>query len=105
MRSMPNEFLFLSSACTHNTYILGVHVRMCKNALVLAVRQQVSPEAPGAGTPGCACGHGALGCAGSRSSRAVLPAGGQGTLPCCTGTGCRDGRVGFGLFFQISSVL
>lgn len=68
---------FFSPPLAHITYISGV---------------QVTPEAPGAGTPGCAHGHGALGCAGSRSSGAVLPD--------CTGTGCRDGGVGFGLFLS-----
>lgn len=74
--SMPNEFLFLSSTCAHNTYFRcagdsrgsrGWDARLC-------------PRARGTW------------CAGSRSSGAVLPD--------CTGTGCRDGGVGFGLFLS-----
>lgn len=43
--SMPNEFLFLSSTCAHNTYISGV---------------QVTPEAPGAGRQAVPTGTGRL---------------------------------------------
>lgn len=49
----PNEFPVLSSAHTHNTYIVGVHVRMDRHvALMLAAQQQATPKAPGAATRG-----------------------------------------------------
>lgn len=79
--SMPNEFLFLSSTCAHNTYISGV---------------QVTPEAPGAGMPGCAHGHGALGCAGAAAAGL-----------CCQTAQARAAamvELALGCSFQISSV-
>lgn len=78
--SMPNEFLFLSSTCAHNTYF----------------RCAGDSRGSRGWTPGCAHGHGALG------AQAAAAAG-----LCCQTAQARAAvmvELALGCSFQISSV-